>query len=97
MNEKRKMIHSENFIYRSIAGESLLIPAFDQGVSMEELYSLNEVGSFIWKAMERPVTVGEITQLVANEFDQDTETVFSDVQEFLSSMEEIGAIREVSE
>lgn len=74
-----------------------MIPAFDQGVSMEELYSLNEVGSFIWKAMERPVTVGEITQLVANEFDQDTETVFSDVQEFLSSMEEIGAIREVSE
>ena len=64
---------------------------------MEELYSLNEVGSFIWKAMERPVTVEDITQMVANEFDQDINTVGSDVWEFLSSMEEIGAIREVSE
>lgn len=97
MNTKRRFTHSEVFIYRTIAGESLLIPVFGQNVSMDDLYALNEVGSFIWKAMEIPISVEDLFHLVADEYDQDFETIVSDVSEFISSMEEIGAIVEVIE
>ncbi len=97
MNKKRRFTHSKVFIYRTIAGESLLIPVFGEGVSMDALYSLNKVGTFIWKALEKPILIEDLIRLVAGEFDGDIETIVSDVSEFLASLEEIGAIQEVVE
>lgn len=97
MSTKRMLKQSNIYIYRTIAGESLLIPVFGEGVSMDALYSLNKVGTFIWKALEKPILIEDLIRLVAGEFDGDIETIVSDVSEFLASLEEIGAIQEVVE
>ena len=39
---------NENFVYRRISDETILVPIKDNVGDMGSIYNLNEVGAFVW-------------------------------------------------
>ncbi len=55
-------------------------------------YGLNPVGSFIWKLIQKPISVGEIKEAILKEYDVDEETCENDLQELLDDLLDKGLI-----
>jgi hypothetical protein len=51
-------------------------------------FGLNEVASFIWNQLERPLTIAEICAAVLSEFDVDEARCETDALAFLQGMVE---------
>jgi hypothetical protein len=84
-----------NFIFRQIVDETVLVPLHHDVADMESIYALNPVGAFIWKALEEPTTHQALHALILTEYDADSEELMADLDQFLSEMTAIGAIRKV--
>lgn len=55
-------------------------------------YGLNPVGSFIWKLIQKPISVKEIKEAILKEYDVDEETCENDLQELLGDLLDKGLI-----
>jgi adenine specific DNA methylase Mod len=55
-------------------------------------YGLNPVGSFIWKLIQKPISVQEIKEAILKEYDVDEETCDNDLQELLGDLLDKGLI-----
>lgn len=83
---------SPNMVSRNIAGEMILVPIRNNVGDLQCIYSLNEVGAFIWEHIDGKSTVAELVSVVRGEFDASPEQVESDVQQFLAQLESVGAV-----
>lgn len=90
----RKVIRSNNFIFRQIVEEMVLVPIRQNVAELDSIYTLNELGAFIWGIMESPKSYSEIEDAVQAEFDVDGETVKTDLQIFMEELARIGAVEE---
>ena len=88
---------NDNFVFRKIEDETLLVPLRDNVGDMGSLYNLNEVGSFIWQRLDSRKPLRDIVDKILLEFDVSCEQAQTDLCEFLQDLEEIGAIIEVEE
>lgn len=80
---KIKMKRSPDLIYRSIAGESVLIPTGQLTQQFNGMISLNDVAAFIWENLEKVDSQEELLQMVLEEFEVDESTADADVDGFL--------------
>jgi len=80
------------FIFRKIVDEMILVPIHKNVADMDAIFSLNEVGAFVWDQIEQPRSFDEIQHTLADEFDQDSEVIQSDLRVFLDEMVKIGAV-----
>ncbi|HXF04505.1 MAG TPA: PqqD family protein [Blastocatellia bacterium] len=83
---------SPNVVWRAIAGESLLVPIRASAADLSSIYSLNELGAFIWEALDGRRTVEDIIECVVREYDVAREDAERDVIEYLATLEQIGVI-----
>jgi len=58
------------------------------------MLTLNEVGAFVWKALENDNTAENIANEVVKEYDVDFETALTDVNGFIARLREKGFIEE---
>ena len=49
---QKKYRKNENFVYRMIKHETILVPIKDNVGDMDSLYNLNEVGAFVWERLD---------------------------------------------
>ena len=84
-----------DFIYRRIVDEAVLVPIHQDVADMECLYTLNDVGAFIWQTLAAPATEAGLQQAVLAEYAAEPETVAADLGRFLEGMAAAGAIRRV--
>ena len=77
------MKRNDNYIVRKIAGETLLVPTGAASREFSGLITLNELGAFIWEHLNEARDVSALAELIAAEYDVDTETARTDAQEFL--------------
>ena len=87
---KIKMKRNPDLIYRSIAGENVLIPTGQLTQVFNGMITLNDVAVFIWENLERVDSQAELLQLVLDEFEVDEATADADVNGFLSMLLERG-------
>lgn len=80
-------IKQENLIAKKIGNECIIVPVVNNIVDMDSLYTLNEVGSFIWDSIDGARKVEEIVSSVVSEFNIDTETATNDVTQLLTELE----------
>ena len=80
------------FVFRSIAGESVLVPIRQRLGDLESIYTLNEVGTLIWQLIDGQRNIGEIVQSVRQAYEVEGEEVTKDAVDFLSSLEKAGLI-----
>ncbi|MBI9098773.1 MAG: PqqD family protein [Spirochaetaceae bacterium] len=90
LNEKFKI--REDVISTELDGEIVLMD-----VAKGEYYSLNEVGTLIWKTIgESVVSFNDICQAILDAFDIDRFTCEADVTKLLKQMKDTGIVEKVS-
>ena len=87
---------NENFVFRQIDDETILVPIKDNVGDMGAIYNLNEVGAFVWEHFDGEKTLFDIKNMVAGEFEVSLEDAESDLIEFVNQLEEIDAVHPVN-
>jgi len=77
-----------NFVFRDIAGESILVPIVGGVGEMDSIFTLNETGATIWKGIQAGISVGEIVQTIHREYEIDEATAKNEAREFLDLLTE---------
>ena len=80
------------FIFRKIVDEMILVPIHKDVADMDAIFSLNDVGAFIWTQLEQPRTLEELKSALIREFDVEAAVIQSDLKQFLAEMVDIGAV-----
>ena len=83
---------SDNFIFRKIVNEMILVPVKHDVADMEHIFTLNEVGAFVWEKLSKSSTIEELQQAVLDEFEVDPEMAQQDLQVFLEDLEAFQAL-----
>lgn len=94
-NKLERFVRNPDFIFRKIVEETILVPVYQDVADMEAIYSLNELGAFLWEHLEEPLAKDELEEHILADFDVDQDTVKHDLAQFLQDMEEIGAVMKV--
>ena len=89
---KKKYRKNEDFVYRKIQDETILVPIKDNVGDMGSIYNLNEVGAFIWEHLDGEKTLLDIKNMIVKEFEVSSEEAEKDLVEFVSELREIEAI-----
>jgi hypothetical protein len=77
---------AENIVTRQVAGETLLVPISGDLADLGQIFSLNEVGRFIWERLAREGDVEGLVGAIVQEFDVTREKAFLDVSELLRDL-----------
>ncbi|MGD2097953.1 MAG: PqqD family protein [Desulfobacterales bacterium] len=83
---------NQNFVFRQIDDETLLVPIKDSVGDMGAIYSLNSVAAFVWQHMDGQKTLQDIKNMIADEFEVSDPIVEQDLTEFVADLEKIDAI-----
>lgn len=94
MREPKKYFRNPDFIFRNVAGEAVLIPLMKDVADLEAIFSLNEVGVFIWEQLEKPTSLESNKEKLMHEFDVEPEVVETDLNHFTSDLLDLGIIKE---
>ena len=85
---------SKDYLMRNIAGETILIPSGAAAQKFNGLVTVNAIGSFIWDALQAPITIDELVGRITEEYEVDAATARADAEEFLGELRQIGALEE---
>ena len=87
-----RFVRNKNFIFRQIVEEMVLVPIRQNVADLDSIYTLNELGAFIWERLETPTSAAELQDDILEDFDVDAATVQSDLAIFMEELERIGAV-----
>ena len=83
------------FVYRQIVDQAVLVPIHQDVADMDSVYTLNELGTFIWEHLEAPRTQADLQAVILDEYTADPDVLAADLERFLGEMTLIGALRKV--
>jgi hypothetical protein len=83
----------KDLVTRDVAGEKIIVPIKGQVGDLEGVFTLNALGSMIWKLINGQTTARGLAEAVRNEYDVEAAVAEEDVVEFLRSLEGAGLIR----
>ncbi|HRZ97926.1 MAG TPA: PqqD family protein [Paludibacter sp.] len=86
MDLKRIYNNKARFVVREIGDELILVPLTGNVAKMNEMFTMNETGKFIWENITETTTVEELEQAVTNEFSIDPDTARKDIELFLNQL-----------
>lgn len=81
-------------IFRSVAGEGMLIPVGETTKEYNGIFTLRGIGEPIWKMLEKGMEKEEIIAALIEEYDADEKTVREDAEEFFGALESYGIIED---
>ena len=82
----------KQIIFRSVAGEGMLIPLGETTKEYNGIFTLSGLGEEIWKMLENGMEKEEIILALLNDYDADEATVRADTEEFLEKLKSYGII-----
>jgi hypothetical protein len=92
MNKRYK--RNEDFVYRKIENETILVPIKNNVGDMGCIYNLNEVGAFVWEHLDGEKTLDDLKNMVTQEFDVSDQEAEEDLIQFVGDLIDIEAIRQ---
>ena len=84
---------NDDYIYRRIVNETILVPIHQDVSEMEGIYAMNDVASYLWDCLENPATRKELTAALLEEYDASPETIAHDLDRLLDDLLNIGALK----
>ena len=93
MSTSPQFVRSGNVVSRVIAGETLIVPVRRGVADLASLFSFNSVGSTIWEALEKPRTVDELVNVVADAYEVSQEKAREDLEVFLNEAQAAGVVQ----
>jgi hypothetical protein len=70
-----------------VGTETVLVPLQSNVADLSEMFTLNEVGSFIWEQIDVNQSVEGLVDAVVGEFEIDREIAHVDVETFLAQLD----------
>ena len=95
ISKDARFSRNPDFIFRKIVDEYILVPIHRDVADMECLYTLNEVGAFIWDCLSEPTKPVEIAEVISDSYEVESEEAMQDVEDFIDQMIGIGAVKRV--
>ncbi len=83
---------NENFVFRKIEDETILVPIKDNVGDMGSLYNLNEVAAFVWEQLDGKKSLRDIKHRLSDEYEVSAEEAENDLSEYIAQLEEIEAV-----
>ncbi len=83
---------NENFVFRRIEDETILVPIKDNVGDMGSIYNLNEVGALVWELLDGQKTLRAIRDTVVAQFEVSPPEAQADLGEFINQLETIDAV-----
>ncbi len=83
---------NQNFVFRKIDDETILVPIKDSVGDLGAIYNLNEVAAFVWEHLDGKKTLQGIKHMMTDEFEVSDPDAEQDLTEFVSQLEKIDAI-----
>ena len=83
---------NQNFVFRQIDDETLLVPIKDNVGDLGAIYNLNQVAAFVWQHLDGKKTLNDIKDLMTGEFEVSDPDAQQDLMEFVGELEKIDAI-----
>ena len=88
-----KIYHrSTRMVGRRIAGEYILVPIVGRGADVDAIFTLNEVGAFIWERLDGQTAGERITGAIADRYEVTAEAARHDYAQFVAQLLSIQAI-----
>ena len=75
---------SKGFVEKKIGDDLVLVPLANSVVQMEKVFSLNELGTFVYSLMEKCISADELLLNILSQFDVSKEEAIGDLDTFLS-------------
>ena len=85
---------SKDYLLRTIAGETILIPSGAAAQKFNGLVTVNAIGAFIWDVLQTPHDLEGLVTRITEEYEVDADTARRDAEEFLSELRRIGALED---
>ena len=87
-----KYIHQKDIVCRNIAGETILVPIRGNLADMQQIFTLNSVGAYIWEQLNGEKQLTEILEMLLERFDTTREQAEKDILEFIEQVEKKGLV-----
>jgi hypothetical protein len=84
-----------SIVHRELAGETILVPIRRNMADLDSIYTLDEVGAFIWSLIDGQRTIGDIQDSILDEYDVSPEVADRDLAEFIQTLESLGGVRRI--
>jgi hypothetical protein len=85
---------AENIVSREIAGETILVPIRGKLADMQNIFTLNKVGAYIWEKLDGTRSLAEIIALLLSHFEVTQEQAEQDLLEFIDHVTATGLAAE---
>ena len=85
---------SKDYLLRTIAGETILIPSGAAAQKFNGLVTVNSLGAFIWDVLQSPTDLDGLVGRITEEYEVDAATARADAEEFLAELRNIGALED---
>ncbi|MEG1834595.1 MAG: PqqD family protein [Oscillospiraceae bacterium] len=82
----------EGFMLREVASSNIVVPIGTVEVNFSGMMTLNSVGAFIFKQLEKEIDRETVLKAVLMEYDIDEETASKDIDFFIERLSEKGMI-----
>jgi hypothetical protein len=89
----KHFIKDNQSVTRSIAGETIIVPVRSGVGDLNSIYTLNEVGTTIWRLIDGQASVEQIVEAISGEYEVSAEQAAKDAFEFLEKLEAEGLVR----
>lgn len=96
MNGDSVFARRDGIVARRIAGETILVPVTRRAQDMG-LFTLNEVGTFVWERLDGQRSLGEIATELAESFEVDAGRAQADLLAFATQLDAAACTRSVRE
>jgi len=83
---RKKFKRDESVVTRNIVGETILVPIRGKLADMQRIFTLNNVGAYIWSNLDGERSLGEICDDLQVDFDVQREQAERDLSDFISEL-----------
>lgn len=83
----------KSFITRTIAGETVLVPAEETAHDFNGMISLTDTAAFIWEHIEEATDFNQLVDMILDEYEVDRETAAADTSSFVMQLLQHGMIQ----
>jgi hypothetical protein len=88
IQQDQKVIISPEVLFQEVSGEIVLLD-----LASESYFGLDEIGARIWALLNEEKSVGQIVEVLLEEYEVDRARLEGDVNELLENLLEAGLIK----
>jgi hypothetical protein len=88
----RQYKRNENFVFRRIEDETILVPIQDNVGDLGCIYNLNAVGAFVWEQLDGEKRLQDIKDMILDAFDTSSHDAEADLRAFIGQLRQIDAV-----